>query len=90
MKYIDKGSITPLVQVMWGVFFLSYAISWPSVSSPPKSRTQELCQSWKPAVVIQPQASFISHGSEGSVCAVQEYRHMKAEEAAKLAGKPAH
>ena len=31
-KYIDQGSIAPLVHVMWGVFFLSYAISWPGVS----------------------------------------------------------
>ena len=31
-KYIDSGSIKPLMHVMWGVFFVSYAISWPGVS----------------------------------------------------------
>lgn len=47
--YIDTGSAKPLFDVMIGLFFLSYAISWPG-----------------------------------------EYRHYKAEQAAKLEGKAAH
>ena len=61
---------------MWGVFFLSYAIAWPGVSHC-SLLTQSLTSpgDWMPNG-----SSFVS----------QEYRHMKAEQEAKLQGKEGH